>query len=54
MYYKLSLCDRYKTNGLKFFASTKEHRNGPNNIVDLWKAFHIGKHTLRSLHDKYS
>ena len=54
MYYKLSLRDRYETDRLKFFASTKEHQNGPNNIVDLWIAFHIGKHTLCSLHNKYS
>ena len=54
MYYKLSPSNRYETDGLKFFPSTKEHRNGPNNIVDLWKAFHIGKCTLCSLHNRCS
>jgi len=33
---------RYETEGLNFFATRKEHRKGPNNIVDVWKDFNLG------------
>ena len=33
---------RYETEGLNFFATKKEYGKGPNNIIDLWKQFHIG------------
>lgn len=29
--------------GLNFFASLKEYQKGTNNIVDLWKQFHISE-----------
>ena len=34
---------RYETEGLNFFAAKKEHRKGPNNIVDLWRDLNIGE-----------
>lgn len=34
---------RYETEGLRFFASKKEHNKGPNNIVDLWRDYNIGE-----------
>ena len=39
---------RYETDGLNFFASKKEHRHGQNNIIDLWKGFHLGTWQTRS------
>jgi hypothetical protein len=29
--------------GINFFNSKKEHSKGPNNFIDLWKQFHIGR-----------
>lgn len=34
---------RYETEGLKFFATKKEHSKGPNNIIDLWREYNIGE-----------
>ena len=34
---------RYETEGLNFFTAKKEHRKGPNNIVDLWRDINIGE-----------
>ncbi|KIM72740.1 hypothetical protein PILCRDRAFT_15871 [Piloderma croceum F 1598] len=32
---------RYETDGLKFFKTRNGHRKGPNNIVDMWKAYNL-------------
>ena len=40
---QISWFRRYETEGLNFFASKKGYRMGPNNIIDLWKEYTIGK-----------